>query len=326
MRKAFITGGAGHVGGNLVRQILENGWQVRCLIHKDTRALDGLDIEHVRGDLTDSAVLAKQMSGCDAAFHSAAYVAVENVDIPLMEKINVGGTKAMCDAALEVRIPRFIHFSSIHAFQQKPTSEPLTEDRPLVSDSQAAPYDRTKAAAQKIVLEACKKGLNGSILHPTGILGPFDFKPSRMGQVICDIIQRKMPFAINNGFNWVDVRDVCQTAINCVDIGKQGQHYIVPGEWASFRHISDIITELKGVSTSFMSLPFWMAYAALPFAFVRAKIMGRRPSFSRGSLNALAVQCRDIPGTLARDEIGHSPRPLHKTIQDTVDWMINNAD
>ena len=110
MKKAFVTGGAGHVGGNLVRQLLNNGWQVRCLIHKDTRALNGLNIERVHGSLTDSKSLANHMAGCNVVFHSAAYVAVENVDIPVMEKINVGGTEAMCQAALEAQVKRFIHF------------------------------------------------------------------------------------------------------------------------------------------------------------------------------------------------------------------------
>ena len=86
MKKAFVTGGAGHVGGNLVRQLLNNGWQVRCLIHHDRLALDGLDVEHVQGDLADTASLAKYMSGCNFVFHTAAYVAVENVNIPLISR------------------------------------------------------------------------------------------------------------------------------------------------------------------------------------------------------------------------------------------------
>ena len=325
MKKAFVTGGAGHVGGNLVRQLLYNGWQVRCLIHQDTRALEGLDVENGKGDLTDTAVLAKQMSGCDVVFHTAAYVAVENIDIPLMEKINVGGTKAMCKAALETRVKRFIHFSSIHAFQQQPTSDTLTEDRPLVQDSKASPYDRTKAAAQRHILDACNQGLNASILHPTGVIGPYDFKPSRMGQVISDIAKQKMPITINSGFNWVDVRDVCNTAINCIEKGKSGQHYIVPGEWASFEQIAKIIAGLIGKRTLYMTLPFWTAYTAIPFAYLRAKLMGQRPSFSRGSLHALSVQCKDIPGALAHQEIGHQSRPLESTLKDTIDWLMKNG-
>ena len=325
MKKAFVTGGAGHIGGNLVRQLLYNGWQVRCLIHQDTRALEGLDVENGKGDLADTVVLAKQMSGCDVVFHTAAYVAVENIDIPLMEKINVGGTKAMCKAALETQVKQFIHFSSIHAFQQQPTSDMLTEDRPLVQDSKASPYDRTKAAAQRYVLDACNQGLNAIILHPTGVIGPYDFKPSRMGQVISDIAKQKMPITINSGFNWVDVRDVCNTAINCIEKGKSGQHYIVPGEWASFEQISEIISGLIGKQTIYMTLPFWTAYTTIPFAYLRAKLTGQRPSFSRGSLHALSVQCKDIPGTLARQEIGHHSRPLESTIKDTIDWLIKNG-
>ena len=72
MKKAFVTGGAGHVGGNLVRQLLNNGWRVRCLIHHDTLALDGLDVEHVQGDLADTASLAKYMSGCNRCLQPRA--------------------------------------------------------------------------------------------------------------------------------------------------------------------------------------------------------------------------------------------------------------
>ena len=325
MKKAFVTGGAGHVGGNLVRQLLSDGWDVRCLIHKDTRALDGLSVVRVQGSITNADILSDQMSGCDVVFHAAAHIALESVDIPIMEKINIGGTESMCRAALKAEVPRFIHFSSIHAFQQQPTSDPLDENRPLVVDQKAAPYDRSKAAAQKKVLKACERGLNASILHPTGVIGPNDFKPSRMGQVVSNIVQRKMLFTINSGFNWVDVRDVCQTAINCVHSGMKGQHYIVPGEWASFRDISDIITDMVGYRTAFYAFPFWTAYSALPFDFMKSKLTGKRPSFSRGSLRALAVQCKDIPGTLARQALGHTSRPLTDTIKDTVRWVMDKG-
>lgn len=325
MRTAFVTGGAGHVGGNLVRQLLSKGWSVRCLIHHDTRALEGLSVERIEGGLSNKKQLTTQMVGCDALFHTAAYVAVEQVDIGRMRRINVDGTSAICEAAIDADIPKLIHFSSIHAFQQRPTDQPLLESRPLVSEGESAPYDQTKAAAQRVVYDACDRGLNASIIHPTGIIGPYDFKPSRMGQVLLDIMYKKMPFTINSGFNWVDVRDVCKAAINSVEDGKPGQHYILPGEWATFRQISNIISAHINKRTAYGTLPFWTAYTALPFAYLSSKLTGARPSFSRGSLHALAVQCKDIPGTLAKEELGHSPRSLRNTIQDTIDWMNRHA-
>ena len=265
------------------------------------------------------------MEGSDAVFHSAAYVSVENIDIPLMHEINVVGTKNICQAAIDANIPKLIHFSSIHAFNQLPTNEPLDEDRPLVINKNAPPYDKTKAAAQRLVYDACDSGLDATILHPTGIIGPFDFKPSRMGKVLLDIMTRKMLININAGFNWVDVRDVSEAAINCITLGKQGQHYIIPGQWATFEQISTMISNQLHLRTNLVTLPFWSAYLALPFAFLFSKLTGNRPSFSRGSLHALAEQCQNIPGNLAKKEIGHSPRPLVETINDTITWFKKNA-
>ena len=309
-----------------MRQLLSNGWHVKCLIHKDLTALSNLDIEMVKGGLSDPKFLSENMEGSDAIFHSAAYVSVENIDIPLMHEINVVGTKNICQAAIDANIPKLIHFSSIHAFNQLPTNEPLDENRPLISNKNAPPYDKTKSAAQRLVYDACDSGLNATILHPTGIIGPFDFKPSRMGKVLLDIMTRKMLININAGFNWVDVRDGSKAAINCITLGRQGQHYIIPGQWATFEQISTMISNQLHLRTNLATLPFWSAYLALPFAFLFSKLTGNRPSFSRGSLHALAEQCQNIPGTLAKKEIGHSPRPLVETINDTIDWFKKNAN
>ena len=103
-----------------------------------------------------------------------------------------------------------------------------------------------KASAELVVKKAHERGLKTIIINPTGIIGPYDFKPSRMGQVISDIMSRKMLFTINNGFNWVDVRDVCDIAIESVDRGKPGSNYIVPGTWASFEDLANVISKIIG--------------------------------------------------------------------------------
>lgn len=314
--RCYVTGGSGHLGANLVRQLLAAGHEVKCLVHKDVRSLEGLEIEMVHGDLLSVDDMASNMRGCDVVFHSAAFVAVEKANIALMEKINVGGVQSMASAALRQGIEKFIHISSVHAFSQRPTNEPLTESRPLVNSDKAAPYDRTKSAGQRELQKVIQQGLDATILHPTGILGPYDWKPSRMGMVMLDMCRGKMPIAINAGFNWVDVRDVVSTCISAVDKGRKGQHYLVPGQWASMKEISSLCGRKP-----WFTMPFWSAYLALPFAAMKSRITGKRPSFSRGSLHALAVQCKDIPGTLAREELGHHNRPLPETIDDSLNWF-----
>ena len=322
--KAFVTGGSGHVGGNLVRELLSRGYEVDCLVRSDTRALDNLDVNLVKGDMLNPKDITPLMTDSDVVFHSAAFVAVEKIQEDLMHKINVEGSRSIATAAVESGVKKMVHFSSVHAFEQQPTSEPLVEARPLVSDPKALPYDRTKAEAQKVVLGYRDQGLEVNVIHPTGIIGPYDFKPSRMGKVLRDITNGNMPFAINNGFNWVDVRDVAKSAVNCIDKGVDGQNYILPGHWASIPHLSTLIKQITGNRTHLVSVPFWMAYLALPFASISSRISGKRPSFSRGSLQALAIQCRTIPGTLADEHLDHKPRPLEETIDDTVSWLTQN--
>ena len=322
--RAFVTGGSGHVGGNLVRELLSRGYEVDCLVRSDTRALDSLNVNYVYGDMLNPLEMSSLMTDSDVVFHSAAFVAVEKIQEDLMRKINVEGTRSIATAAIESGVEKLIYFSSVHAFEQHPTSESLVESRPLVTDPKALPYDRTKAEAQKLALGAREQGLAVNVVHPTGIIGPYDFKPSRMGKVLSDIANRNMPFAINNGFNWVDVRDVAISAVNCVEHGIDGQNYILPGHWASFSQISLVVKQITGKRTHLVTIPFWMAYLALPFASANSIITGKRPSFSKGSLQALAIQCRNIPGNLATDHLNHVPRPIEETIGDTITWLSKN--
>ena len=100
-------------------------------------------------------------------------------------------------------VKKLIHFSSVDAFVREPLEDPLYENRSLVTDSNSVPYDLSKADAHRIVLEYCDKGLNASIIHPSGIFGPNDFKPSLFGQEFINIANGKRPYSINVGYDYV---------------------------------------------------------------------------------------------------------------------------
>ena len=322
-KQAFVTGGSGHVGANLIRLLLYNGWKVRCLMHNDGRAFEGLSVELTKGSILDSSFLKQQMEGCYAVFHAAAIVGIENVNADEMKRVNIRGTRAMCSAALSSKVKRFVYFSSIHAFQQEPLDRKLTEKRVLVTDPKSPQYDLTKADAEYEVKRAYKAGLSTVVLNPTGILGPYDFKPSRMGQLLKNIMNQKMPLTINVGFNWVDVRDVCSAAIESVEKATPGDNYILSGRWATFHDLADMVSLKINKKTRWATLPFWSAYLFLPFAYLFSKILRRRPLFSKGSLHALAVQATPT-NKKAKECFGFEPRPLTETIDDTIDWIIKN--
>ena len=269
MSIALITGGSGHVGANLVRELTAQDYKVRCIdFDGDHRAFEGYDVELITGSVTDIDTLDKAFEGVDVVFHTAAIISLERKNKSLIRSVNVEGTKNVCKMSLKHSIRKLIHFSSVDAFIREPLEDPLLEDRSLVVDQNAVPYDLSKADAQRIVLEYCDKGLDASIIHPSGIFGPNDFKPSLFGQEFIKIANSKRPFSINVGYDYVDVRDLSKTAVNCISKGVSGQNYIVGGNYMDFVYMADIMSQELGRKLIRGTLPFVSIYLSLPMYYL----------------------------------------------------------
>lgn len=90
---ATVTGASAHLGTNLVRAILDRKWKVRALICNDTRALDGLDIERISGDVINEESLRQAFTGVDVVFHLAGRISIINRDRKEVEAVNITGVK-----------------------------------------------------------------------------------------------------------------------------------------------------------------------------------------------------------------------------------------
>jgi len=322
VKTALITGGSGHVGANLVRELSARDYKVRCIdFDGDHRAFDGYTVELIKGSVTDKESLDKAFAGVDVVFHTAAIISLERKNRNLIRSVNVDGTKNVCEMALKHNVKKLIHFSSVDAFIREPLDDPLLEDRPLVVDPNTVPYDLSKADAQRIVLDFCNKGLDASIIHPSGIFGPNDFKPSLFGQEFIKIANGKRPYSINVGYDYVDVRDLCTTAVNCVEQGRSKQNYIVGGNYMDFVYMADIISDELGKKLLRGTLPFFTIYLSLPFYFLQSIMSNSPRAITLDSIHTIKVQNKNIPSKLSKDELGHYPRPVVETISDTIKFF-----
>ncbi|MDB4249802.1 NAD-dependent epimerase/dehydratase family protein [Acidimicrobiia bacterium] len=322
MSVALITGGSGHVGANLVRELSNRGYKVRCIdFDGDHRAFEGYDVELIKGSVTDVESLDKAFTGVDVVFHTAAIISLERKNRDLIRSVNVEGTKNVCEMALKHKISKLIHFSSVDAFIREPLDAPLLEDRSLVVDQNTVPYDLSKADAQRIVLEYCERGLDASIIHPSGIFGPNDFKPSLFGQEFLNIAKGKRPFSINVGYDYVDVRDLCETAVNCIEKGVNKQNYIVGGNYMDFVYMAEVMTEVLGKKLMRGTLPFFTIYLSLPIYYLQSLFSNAPRAITLDSIHTIKVQNKNIPSQLAKDQLGHSPRGVEETITDTLKFF-----
>jgi len=322
MSIALITGGSGHVGANLVRELTAQDYKVRCIdFDGDHRAFEGYDVELITGSVTDIDTLDKAFEGVDVVFHTAAIISLERKNKSLIRSVNVEGTKNVCKMSLKHSIRKLIHFSSVDAFIREPLEDPLLEDRSLVADQNAVPYDLSKADAQRIVLEYCDKGLDASIIHPSGIFGPNDFKPSLFGQEFIKIANSKRPFSINVGYDYVDVRDLSKTAVNCISKGVSGQNYIVGGNYMDFVYMADVMSQELGRKLIRGTLPFASIYLSLPMYYLLSLITNTPRAITLDSIHTIKVQNKNIPSQLSKDQLGHSPRSIEETITDTLKFF-----
>ena len=223
--------------------------------------------------------------------------------------------------SLKHSIRKLIHFSSVDAFIREPLEDPLLEDRSLVVDQNAVPYDLSKADAQRIVLEYCNKGLDASIIHPSGIFGPNDFKPSLFGQEFIKIANSKRPFSINVGYDYVDVRDLSKTAVNCISKGVSGQNYIVGGNYMDFVYMADVMSQELGRKLIRGTLPFASIYLSLPMYYLLSFITKTPRAITLDSIHTIKVQNKNIPSQLSKDQLDHTPRPIEETITDTLKFF-----
>jgi dihydroflavonol-4-reductase len=321
---AAVTGASGHVGGNLVRCLLSRGYEVRALSHKDERAIRGLDVEILRGDVRDKETISRFVRGVDLVFHLAAFISITNYKRSEIEETNVEGTRNIIDACIAHGIKRLVHFSSIHALSPLPKNEVVDESRSLVRADQELAYDFTKANSEKLVMDAVFRGLDAVILNPTAIIGPFDFKPSLAGEMILMMLEGRLAATVEGGFDWVDVRDVAQAACIAAERGRKGERYILSGNWYMMRDICSMLAEVSGCVPPSFNAPMWLARLGAPFMSRISAITGKRPLFTSGSLAALRGY-RHISSEKARRELDHVPRPIRDTLKDTYLWFADNG-
>jgi dihydroflavonol-4-reductase len=318
--KIAVTGANGHVGVNLCDTLIKQGHEVRALTHHHNSFLEGLPLQQFRGDLLDLESLRPFMDGVEVVFHLAAKISIRGDRDGSVWKVNTDGPRNMVETAKAAGVKKFVHFSSIHAFQQHPSGQVLDETRALVEQTGFA-YDRSKAAGERIVREASRNGLDAVIINPCAIIGPHDPKPSLTGKAVLSLISHQIPALVPGGYNWVDVRDIVNGAISASQRGVKGEKYLLSGTWCSLTDLSAMLAKLSGARTPQRVMPFWLARIGLPFITSYSRIAGSEPLYTGESLTILSEGSRMISSEKARRELDYKTRSLETTLRDLIDWF-----
>lgn len=211
-----ITGGAGFLGINLTRYLLERGHAVTCVDIAEFDYADCKDrVRVIIADIRDKAALVQAFAGADIVVHTAAA-------LPLYSKediytTDIVGSRNVVEAAFENKVRRVIHISST-AVYGIPDHHPLLETDRLHG---VGPYGEAKIEAEKVCAEYRAKGMCVPIIRPKSFIGP-----ERLGvfAMLYDWAHTGHNFPVlgrgDNLYQYLDVEDLCQAIYLCATLDE----------------------------------------------------------------------------------------------------------
>ena len=327
----LVTGATGHLGNTIVKKLADMGRRVRALVMANDKNVTALPegTEVCYGDVCDKSSMEeafKTEAGQELiVIHCAGIVTISSRYDPNVYRVNVEGTKNVTDLCVEHRVKKLVHVSSVHAIPEKPHGETMREIDRFDPDKVVGLYAKTKAEATQYVLDKAKaEGLNASIVHPSGISGPYDCGHGHITQLLIDYCNGGLAAGVKGGYDFVDVRDVADGIIACCEHGRAGECYIISNRYISVPELFEIFSSVTGRKKIKTILPLWFAKATAGAAEMYYRIKKQPPLYTAYSLYTLSSNSK-FSHEKAERELGYVPRDFKTTVRDTVQWLTENG-
>jgi dihydroflavonol-4-reductase len=319
--KALVTGSTGFVGANLCRALIERGWSVRAL-HRALSRLDALadvSVEHALGDVIEPASLTEAMRGCDVVFHVAAVADYWRQGADRLYRVNVEGTRAVCQAALDAHVERLVFTSSVAALGIPQHGQPADESHQFNLPPERFRYGHSKWLAEGIVHDYVSRGLDAVIVNPSVILGPGDLNLIS-GSIVTEYASGRVPPVYpSGGTNYIDVADVCAGHLAAAEHGQTGERYILAAHNLTHKEAAQVVCEVVGAPMPRFELPRALI-RPLAALIDLAALVARRPLPLNGDQLRLSAEFIYFDASKAVRGLGLPQTPFRDMVERTYRW------
>jgi len=325
--KALVTGATGFIGSAVARALVKAGTEVRILVRPgtDQRAIDGLPIESVPGDLCDAASLRSALSGCQQLYHVAAHYALWAPDPSVFYNVNVEGTKALMEAARDVGVERIVFTSSVAALGVPKGGGLANEETQASLEDMIGDYKRSKYLAEQEVIKFARAELPVVIVNPSAPVGVFDVKPTPTGQIVVDFMKGRIPAYMETGMNLIDVDDVAVGHVQAMKHGRIGERYILGNRNLMLRDIFEMLSTITGVKAPQIKLPRGLV---LPLAHINQWIADyvthQSPRIPLEGVR-MAQYRMHYDSSKAIRELGLPQTPVEVALEKSVRWFRDHG-
>jgi dTDP-glucose 4,6-dehydratase len=311
--KLFVTGGAGFIGSNFIRYVLQNrtNWSVTNYdkltyagnLHNLKAIVDFPNYDFTKGDICDASAVEAAMRGCDCVVHFAAE---SHVDRSIYEpapaiQTNVTGTFILLQVARTLGLSRFVHVSTDEVYGDLPPGTSANENFPLQPSS---PYSASKASSDLLVRSYVRTfSFPGLITRSSNNYGPYQFPEKFLPLMITNALQDQPLPIYGDGKqqrDWLHAEDNCRGILAVLEKGKIGEVYNIGGlDVAENLTMARRILELTGKPETLLSY------------------VQDRPGHDR----RYALDCSKI-----KSELGWTPQiSLEDGLRQVIDWYRTNT-
>ncbi|GMP81060.1 hypothetical protein CsSME_00035905 [Camellia sinensis var. sinensis] len=317
--RVLVTGASGYLGGRLCHALVRQGYSVRAFVRSssDLSCLPPAGeyegaLELAYGDVTDYRSLLAACSGCHVIIHSAALV-------------NVGGLKNVLQAykESETTIQKIIYTSSFFAVG---STDGYVADETQIHSAKSfcTEYEKSKAVADKIALDAASEGVPIVVVYPGVVYGPGKLTAGNIvARLIIERFNGRLPGYIgygNDKFSFSHVDDVVEGHLAALNKGRPGERYLLTGENASFMHVFDIAAAITETKRPWFNIPLSVIEVYGWISLFFSKITGKLPLISPPTVYVLghqwAYSCEK-----AKAELGYNPRSLQEGLAEVLPWL-----
>lgn len=318
----LLTGANGFLGTHLARQLLDRGYTVRALLRSGctTTTLDSLAVERVTGDLRDRAAVVRAAEGCRYIIHAGAMASVNPARDKAVWDVNLNGTENVLRAARLTDVERLVYVGTANVFGFGTKEQPGDETNAYTGGRYGLDYMDSKQAATQRVLQS---GVPSVLVHPTFMLGPFDYKPTS-GALLLGLYKGQLLGIPAGGKNYVHVSDVATATINGLTKGSTGEQYILGNQNLDYAEAFRLMADVMGCRVPAFSVPKSLARIIGQFGDLQYRLTGQ-PARLNPAMVAVANDGHYFNPQKAINELQLPQTPIRDAILDAFNWFRTNG-
>ncbi|MBC7886787.1 MAG: NAD-dependent epimerase/dehydratase family protein [Ferruginibacter sp.] len=317
----LVTGGSGLLGGELIKQLLSQGSEVRATYNKTPLPdFHSNQLEQFQCNILDTTGLEEAMHGVDQVYHCAGFVNFNPSRKRKLFKINVEGTANVVNAALTTGVKKMVHVSSVAALGRIRENEPINESMHWTEETNNSNYGQSKYLGELEVWRGIGEGLDAVIVNPVIILGNGDWNTG--SSQIFKSVYDEFPWYTEGTTGFADAGDVVKAMISLMKSDVTGERFIVSAENRSYREVFNLIAHAFGKKQPHKKVTPFIASLVWRLEAIKSRLTGKNPLITKETAITALAHAHFENGKLLKFLPDFHYRRIEDTIEDTCARML----